>query len=151
MPSGKIHVNYYKKFLPITVIIGLLLTLSVDIISAIMFVTGYFMGYYVEPDLDQIGITTSEGNAMRNFGIFGTLWVMYWFPYGYVLQHRSFISHFPFISTLFRLGYLFCIPALFALYYKLNINWNIVGDMFLWLWIGLGISDTIHYILDKNF
>ena len=145
MPAGKVHIRYWKKFLPITIFIGILICL-VDFIGGIFFITGYVMGYFIDPDLDQVSVTSAEGRLLRTFGCFGAVMVGYWFPYGHLMKHRSFWSHFPGISTAMRIAYGFwwIVPILY--HYSL-INNNLLLIV-LWIWVGLSLADTIHYILD---
>ena len=148
MPGNKVHINWYKRFIPVTLLFTVTIAIFIGVIPSVTFLAGYLLGAICDPDLDQIGLSGAEGRAMRKFGILGVMWVMYWFPYGYVMPHRSFISHFPFVSTLLRLGYLFFIPAILALYFQWTVDWKLMGELFMWLLCGLGIADTLHYLLD---
>ena len=107
---------------------------------------GYALGTYLDPDADLVGITSAEGRAMRHWKILGKVWVAYWTFYGAMFtgHHRSFWSHFPFVSTAIRLVYLFWWVAL------LDVEWQVwhylVG---IGVWFGLSLADGIHYAADK--
>jgi uncharacterized metal-binding protein len=100
------------------------------------------VGQLISPDLDQISITRSESVAMRWLKIFGVAWVGIWLLYGWIIPHRSKLSHWPIIGTAGRLLYL-TLPLL-ILGVELPVNAWVVGGV-----IGLGASDTAHWIMDK--
>jgi uncharacterized metal-binding protein len=107
---------------------------------------GCLIGIVVTPDLD-----VETGNygfhVMRTlFGDFvGTLWKYYWWPYGKVIPHRSWISHFPGVSTLFRFLYLSW-PVFLVLW---TINQEIrLNIWLLWVFLGMALVDALHIILD---
>ncbi len=88
------------------------------------------------------------------------VWDGLWFIYRGSVKHGSPLSHFPVISTLFRLAYLFLILlvipyATFALLFP--GAWDIWGEIRWWvalmvkhyqIIIGLMGSDLIHWTLD---
>jgi len=110
---------------------------------------GYVIGNYVTPDNDQITVTRSEGDLLRHFGLIGAIFVAYWFPYAYMARwvggHRSFLTHFPVISTLVRLVYLLIPLMIYEREWFRNENF-LLG--LLGVWIGLSLSDFLHWILD---
>lgn len=108
------------------------------------------MGAIMDGDLDQIGLSSAEGRAMRAAGCIGVLWVMYWMPYAYIMPHRSFLSHFPYVSTAIRLAYLFAPILALAYYFGVlgYLDHPIVFAGLFGLWSGLGQADMIHYTLD---
>lgn len=147
MPNGKTHIIWWKRVFPFSIIVSLILMLFSPIF-AIMFLIGYAVG---EPlfsaDLDQIGLTSTDGRWMRNFGCLGVLFVMYFVPYAYMLPHRSFLSHFPVVSDLVRLAYILIIPSILWLYFQLPIN-NMVLLGLAGMLSGLSLSTLVHYLLD---
>jgi uncharacterized metal-binding protein len=78
-----------------------------------------------------------------------------WFPYGYVFRHRSIFTHFPFISDLFRLLYLFVfivLPIDFVLF-NLSITSKLVAlhlkpQELMAVWLGMGSTTAVHYLTD---
>jgi hypothetical protein len=159
MSKGIVHHEYYKKSWPFVPFIAvgasglsyyfmknplfsLLLLCSIPL--------GYWIGNYIDPDFDLISITYGEGRMMRQLGILGKILFVFWMPYAFICQifgHRSVFSHWPVISTFFRLLYFF-IPFWIALFYwKWDIwDWEIV--IFIGLLIGLSIADSVHWFLD---
>lgn len=118
---------------------------------------GYVMGYFITPDLDQVGMTSDEGRLMEAFGILGVLIVMIFLPYAFIMRfvgfgkkgHRNFFSHTPWISTLIRLVWLyFPFYRIWASYFpETHITiWH--SFIFFGQWWGLGFADLVHWILD---
>lgn len=74
--------------------------------------------------------------------------------YGSIFRrhHRSFITHFPFVSTLIRLIFVFIIPFVIGDSY---LQINFIGNGWLWFWVGIWIglsqADSIHWYLDKTY
>lgn len=63
------------------------------------FIAGYlFSTFYLSPDLD-----LPQSNPSQRWGVLKILWV----PYQMLFSHRSFFSHFPVISSILRLVYIF--------------------------------------------
>lgn len=159
MAEGKVHQKWHSRFMIPVLLISILLGWIVFAFTknylwgsiASLFVNfGFLFGKICENDLDLVSISGSEGMAMRKFGILGMIWVMFWFPYGFVMSntlgHRNLFSHFPGISTVIRMIYLLWFPVILYCQY-------FVVDIYLILpllssFIGLTISDTIHYFLD---
>lgn len=146
MAKGIIHYKWWKRMIPLSIIISLALMLISPVLGIMCFV-GYLLGNFIEPDLDHLNITSSEYRAMRKFGCLGAIWVGAWLPYAYIFPHRSFFSHFPFVSDLVRITYILLIPAILWLYYQMPIN----NTMLLGLGgvvAGLSLATTVHYVLD---
>jgi uncharacterized metal-binding protein len=164
MSTGKVHYSYVKKIFPyyfvVFTVLYLILIRSFEIMGLIFWacgIIGYILERWVDPDLDQVGITGSEARLMKDFKIIGSIMVACWLPYAYSMRfislgktgkkgHRSFFSHSPVIGTIIRLVYMFLPLLIYTaiwgnLYYE-----EIVG--FLGLWIGLSFGDTIHLLLD---
>lgn len=159
MPPGKVHFAAWKRVWRLIIpVFGLSVWLTGgDVLLSSMILVGYLLGAVIEPDLDQLSITLSEGNMMRSFGCFGVAWVSYWFPYASLLPHRSFLSHFPFVSTFLRLLYL-SLPVIgvqiYSYWIGVPVPWDLYKAAFpyaVMLWFGLSCSDLLHYLLDKTF
>lgn len=101
--------------------------------TSLFLAIGSLIGLILTPDLDQ---------AESHRG----LWKRIWWIYGRMFSHRSFLSHFPVISTIIRLLYIFSIPA-FIIWWYVNIPESYL-HLILIIIIGLIASDTIHYIAD---
>lgn len=155
MPDGKTHYKYYSR-------VGYPLLLAIDL--PLMFLNwkvaigdllGYFLHLFVDPDLDQIGISRAEGRLMQTLGFFAAPWIMYWVPYALLFPHRGFGSHSPIISTLIRLGYLLITPTI-LIYSSGNPWWEewwmtfLKSEVLLGIFIGLSRADFIHIWLDMN-
>lgn len=157
-----VHHKYYLKWGVIIPPIAIITTAFVylnfkDLVLTLVWAAsvpiGYLIGAYLNPDSDQISVTLGEGMAMRRFKIFGVLFVAYWTIYAYIMQmvggHRSFWTHFPYISTFIRMMYGLIPFWVWFFYTKSDLYyWEIVA--FCGVWVGLGISDNIHYYLDIN-
>lgn len=161
MASGKQHYNYWKAFIPVAVAVsvlvtGLLLANRVPIWIGVMILPGYFLGRYLDPDLDLLGLSSAEGRLMRELKIIGVVITMWFLPYAYVMRfvglgrkgHRNFFSHFPGVSTAIRLIWLLVpiyTPVIyFAGYQPGWLDANLLSGV----WLGLTIADTIHYFAD---
>jgi uncharacterized metal-binding protein len=124
-----------------------------NVSTAVLAGGGCLAGLLIEPDLDVDGITQSERLLLKNILPLGVVWYIVWYPYAWVISHRSRISHFPILGTLGRLLYLslwvFTIAALLGQ----------VGALYGWLQTvplpyvaafvaGLVIADVGHWIAD---
>jgi hypothetical protein len=179
MADGVTHYRWYKLiFIPIAIPtgVGLFLVLHLmyskwDInpyIFFLFYLLNYFMARFIDPDLDQIGLTNAEGRMISKKGGFvlsfvGALNASYWFMYawgiGWVGGHRSFFSHGWIIGTLIRMVY-FNIPVGILLdwiikRFTISVTWN--G---LWVWVApyfVGqfcawfLTDGTHLFLDTEF
>lgn len=149
MPKGVVHNNYWKQFLIIAILISIIVCL-VDIISGISFLIGYLLGRFITPDLDLANVTEPEWKLMQTFGCFGAAIVGYWLPYGHLLKHRSFLSHFPMVSTAIRIVYGFWWVVIMLDYVGLlRNNLLLISQIALGIWAGLSVADTIHWTLDN--
>lgn len=144
MAKGIVHQRWWKRVLPLSLIFSACLMLLSPIVGIMCFV-GYVLGRFIEPDLDQLSLTISEGDMMRKFGCIGMFWVMYWFPYSFFIPHRSPVSHMPGLSDAIRMAYLFWWFAPLLTYYNITLSYEIPFG----LWIGLTISTFVHWSLDK--
>jgi uncharacterized metal-binding protein len=148
--SGIVHKNATKKLvIPYSVTSFLVLYYNLPLYKAfslsIMGGFGVMTGILMTPDLDHIEAT------LRHFKSKTTLqkvWFLRWYPYGKLLDHRSFFSHFPVVGTLLRLVYI--LPELLIVIALLSRFINIYDlMMFIISWAGgLLMSDILHYIMD---
>lgn len=147
MPAGKVHINWWKRFLIVAVVFSLILFVKYWLLGVTVLL-GYLLGYVCSPDLDQIGLSSDEGRALRMFGPFGLFWIMIWLPYAYMIPHRHFLSHGWLISTVIRMAYLFSIPVI-VIWYRFGYLPDI--DAVTGLFLGQLFSDSIHIFLDTFY
>lgn len=163
MPSGKVHDFYWKKVVRLAIVFVLVLWFVLDLLFANLqpftcdyghcfstatvislgVLLGYLLGKFITPDLDMPGITQNEWEMMKRFKLIGAIFVAVWMPYGYVMKHRSFLSHSYIFSTLLRMVYMFWWVAF--------IGYTVLNVLLLGTLIGLGLSDALHIWLDKNY
>jgi len=126
---------------------------------------GCVIAIWVNPDLDQEGLSQIEWTTVkRTFGL-GFLWLLFWWPYAVGHSHRG-MSHVPVLGTAVRLFYIaLFIPVyvgLGVLFVKLipildvrvalrwpTIDWTSIP----WLGLGWGVaalaaSDALHWFCD---
>lgn len=136
---------------------GYKLALPVSIVSVVAdwkFGSGYLVGYtvgrWIDPDWDLMGTSAGEGRLVNEIPILGHILYGVSSSYGSAFRryHRSWITHFPALSTLIRLVWVFVLP--FTLLDAYGVNF--VGDGWVWFWVGLwaGLSsaDAIHWYHD---
>lgn len=126
MPSGKTHELSNMFFLPITLTVfqpeGLF-----------PFIAGYlFSTFLLSPDLD-----LPQSNPSRRWGPLKIIW----FPYQALFSHRSFFSHFPIISSLIRLVYLF--PPIFIITF---IIFKVIDEIFFDNFLSMMILNNVENI-----
>lgn len=145
MSSGLVHQRYHA--------LGWVVVLPTSLISCVYsppvgtgILVGYALGRWVDPDLDQVGVSSAEGRIINDFKILGYVIVGYTTIYGAVFRryHRSFITHFPGVSTAIRLVYLF-----WWLYFTINILYDYQIMVGIGVWVGLTLSDLVHFIVDN--
>lgn len=147
MPCGKTHAKFSLMLAPVVAVATLAITR--DPMYAIAGGLGCLAGIPLTPDLDQEGISSSEYWIIKWTLGLGFLWTMVWFPYALLCPHRSFISHFPIISTLIRLMYL---SFFVTIAYYLGLYLPAIPIIYLiWFVAGLIVSDSVHWALDVKF
>lgn len=162
MPVGRVHLKIWKSkavfailFAAVIQVITFKRALLGDwaaMLSGTLTYGGYLLGYYVDPDYDQANTTSGEWRLMNDFGILGALIVGWFTPYGLVLRHRSTITHFPFLSTFIRLGWLLLFPPFaYALYLGHKYLYDRIPALLFFVWLGLSISDMVHALADFGF
>jgi len=148
MPSGATHDRFWRAGWGITLPASLYSSISVSPSFASGYLFGYGLGYYFDPDMDQVSITQAEGRLMRHFKILGYVIVGYTTIYGAVFRklHRSFITHFPYISTGIRFVYLF-----WWLYF-IPILWEVwMLEFWVGVYFGMSQADAGHSTADLFF
>lgn len=112
-------------------------------------VIGSLSGIFLSPDLDvdngYVGLRFLRSIPLIG-GIVSAGWKLIWTPYAKFVPHRSWISHFPGISTIIRLTYLsaFMSPVLIIYWDWIFVNFRWLG---MWM-IGLCLSDIFHFFAD---
>ena len=144
-----IHYKYFMKGyyveIPETI---LLATLNWQF--ALGNIAGYSFGRWVDSDWDIFGSNNAEGRIVNELPVIGHFLYGVSSIYGSIFRkhHRSFWTHFPGVSTLIRLVFIFFIPFLLFDYYGINLIGNGWHTFYLGFWFGLSQADGIHYWLD---
>ena len=120
---------------------------------------GAMLGLILTPDLDVNAGSISE-DEVREISPFGeNLWWIYWFPYRWILPHRSPLSHWPIIGTIGRLLYVsipywiglaiayFASPPVFIWLGQAGI-WLVTISYFRVAVLGLIGADLLHFFMD---
>ena len=114
--------------------------------------TGAMVGCLISPDADVDGGAIADYYLRVYTGrVVETIWTMLWNPYRKAFKHRSFLSHFPLVSTCIRILYVGAFYFLIATPLKylsslVRIDW----PLFLWwAFVGLVLADSMHWGLDK--
>jgi uncharacterized metal-binding protein len=129
--------------------------------NGIEYAIGSVVGIMLTPDLD-VDRTYIGNKIIRNrIGHWAEQgWNMFWYFYKKSLKHGGPLSHFPGISTVFRLAYifLFLLVIPYTLFEIITPGaWNTWNELGWWIELGakhykviLGLmgSDLIHYALD---
>lgn len=155
MSSGKAHAMA-TKLLAIPAGAAAVLVVPGDVLAvASLGALGCLTGLVIDPDLDVDGITRSEWQLLKRFWILGMVWVVLWWPYARLIPHRSPLSHFPVMGTAGRLLYLVGMAALICSVARWPLGWvhqipDVAAHPLFWAWLlGLMISDTGHYVMDR--
>lgn len=164
MPQGKEHLTLWRRYKPLAIISGIFISiLGISLYAAsgifwfillgVFFIMGYSLGYYLDPDFDQEMTTSGKWRMMRTFKILGAFISGWFIPYGYLFKHRSFLSHFPGISTGIRLMWLAVFPLfIFLAYTLIQLGLGmILFPLSFGIWLGLSLADTIHALADWEF
>lgn len=148
MPSGETHYKFFKAGYTIAIPASAYL-LSLNPAVGMGWLLGYSFGRWIDPDLDQIGVTASEGRLVNEVKILGHVLYGISSVYGSIFRrkHRSFLTHFPFISTLIRLCFLFFwLPIPFYLFVW-DLHWWQI-HFTLGFFLGLSQADLQHFLAD---
>lgn len=143
MSSGKRHdLATIATAMLITKIGISLITIGRPFYPLFLIAGGCFFGLWLSPDLD-----LPHCNARKRWGVLQFIWT----PYDRFFKHRSFASHFPIIGTGLRLIYLLVVPVVLLFVFLPSLFYLIVfnfWDSFGWIFCGLIITDSIHWIMD---
>lgn len=152
MSSGRTHRAMTLAIAPLTACAAGVASRSIP--AAFVVGLGGLLTVFVNPDLDQEGISASEWDIVQFFGLFGGIghmWMAYWHPYAWAIPHRSPWSHLPAFGTLVR--FLYLAPLVFVLvspFVDLSVMvgsvsfWRVAG----WLFIGAAVCDAGHCVAD---
>jgi uncharacterized metal-binding protein len=110
---------------------------------------GYLLGRWFDPDMDQFGTTGAESRMVKELPLVGYVFFAISSIYGAIFRssHRSFITHFPVVSTIIRLFFLFFWMAIpYYLHWISYTSWQ--GQLYLGILGGLSLADALHYMAD---
>jgi uncharacterized metal-binding protein len=152
MPPGHVHLNLWKKYLPLPIVLSFIISFIWDLEAGASFLMGYGVGYYVDPDLDHISITAGEGRILRDFKIFGAIFLAFWFPYSYIFKHRG-ISHTHILGTLSRWSYAGLVLFILIRPEMAEVSrfFSAVGTLGIYVFLGNCFSDAIHILSDMGW
>ena len=151
MPNGLVHYAYYMKGYWVEIPLTLSLVL-VDWQFALGNGAGYFCGRWIDPDWDILGANNAEGRMINELPIIGHFLFGISSTYGSIFRryHRSFITHFPFVSTFVRLLFILLFPFILGDYLGINFIGNGWHKFWIGFWFGLSQADGIHFWLDRT-
>ena len=142
MASGKAH-NTASLVLSPIVGVALLLTTR-DLLSALAGAAGCACGMFLSPDTDQeIIVHAGQKTLVTYVPVLGWWWLGVWDIYARLIPHRHALSHLPIVGTAGRYGYL----RLLA-WGVWRISGAVVPAAPLPFWVGVGLSDLAHWIMD---
>lgn len=152
MPDGNTHYAAFKRGYILSVPVAFVCGVS-DVRLGIGYILGYSFGRFCDPDWDLMSANSAEGRMVNDIPILGHILFGISSSYGsfWRRHHRSFWTHFPVVSTLIRLIWVFIIP--FAIMDGYGVNLMVNGWHRFWLgfWAGLSHADAIHFYLDKFY
>jgi len=114
------------------------------------YIVGYSLHRYCDNDWDLMGTNNAEGRLVNEIPLLGHFLYGISSTYGSMFRrrHRSWITHYPIISTLIRLVFVLWLPFVLGDAYGINF----VGNGWIWfwvsLWMGLSTADAIHLYKD---
>lgn len=155
MSSGKVH-TLSAVALATGFAVGALSDYDMRVME---YAAGALIGILVSPDNDVDKGNVGYGYIRNRLGDWAEyIWDAVWFMYRRSVKHGSELSHFPVISTLGRLAYLFLfaiiIPYLvldifFPIDLGFELSWWMAKFAFYWrVLVGLAAIDFIHWFLD---
>lgn len=154
MPGGKVHTALTLATLSGVVAPYLVVNLYGN---EYLYAGGVVAGLLVTPDLD-IDKGNFSDTILRRVSLPAQLfWRVAWTPYGKAIPHRSHLSHFPFLGTLLRIGYIFLVINIInGLAFFIMHSFGLVDTVSIaWLWdwsffFGLCHADIIHWAVDNT-
>lgn len=127
----------------------------------LLYSAGSLIGVLVSPDCDVDNGFIADRIIRNRLGrIFEAAWDGLWYMYRRSLKHGGELSHFPVISTIGRIAYLYLLLVAvphFAIYFSFHPGWDLwyvlrrYADLIVSGYkvvLGLAGSDFIHYALD---
>lgn len=156
MATGVVHNKDTTKVLLVNILATPLYSayIGVPILSMLLVNIGISLCMYlVNPDTDVPTFTTSEWKLVKIFAPIGYAHALFWHYYAVAIPHRSFLSHFPLISTLIRLIYFLIVSYMLIefLLPPLGIDYIIyygVLSRYIIFVIPFAINDILHWIRD---
>ena len=149
MPAGRVHTKH-----TIVASVIILCWAPIDVRTSILASIGCLSGVLLSPDLDVDNGNISMYFLRRVHPLLSWTWKKYWLPYARLIKHRSRISHLPILSTAIRLLYI--VPAIYFVIFisselglKFSTNLDIIS--LLSFFLGLAVSDSIHWLADQIF
>ena len=152
MPGGKIH-----NALTLATLSGVLAPYLIVQFGAnpYLYASGILLGTLISPDLDIDSGNISDTMIRKVSRPAQVIWRLAWQPYSKLVPHRHPISHFPFLGTVLRIGYLFGVINVFSIFtYIIMRNLGLddsVSLIFFWNWsffFGLAHADIVHFLVD---
>jgi len=152
LPDGITHHKYFIKGYAVEVPLSFIL-LVYDWKFGLGHFIGYSSGRWIDPDWDIMGTNNAEGRIVNE------IWFLGHFIYGissaygsfWRKHHRSFWTHFPYVSTIIRLIFVFTVPFIIGDYIGINFIGNGWHMFYIGFWMGLSEADGIHWFLDKTY
>jgi hypothetical protein len=147
--TGVVHFKYYMR--------GYLIAIPVSVATAMYnfrgglgYLVGYTLGRWCDGDWDLVTANNSESRLIKELPVLGNILFGIASIYGsfFFHHHRAPITHWPVVSTLIRLIFIFIIPFIVGDGYGINFIGN--GWIWFWvnLWLGLSHADAIHLYYD---
>jgi len=91
MADGKTHEVYLRKLWPVILLLSIVIGLiGRNLLYTVFLILNFSICDILDPDADQLGLTKSEGDALRTakrlrIGFIGALWIAWWFLYAYII------------------------------------------------------------------
>lgn len=180
MASGKVHLEYHNKAIPIVVILSIIEAMFLSAIkfpdfSPIVYLVVHFIYYvfigehFIGPDNDILGLSSSDGRMLewRKKSIFiGFIFLIYffwWTTYSWLIwKHRSIWSHGIFIGTLGRFIWVLLPFVPTINFIGTSMGWTLsqyyyefyaeyyLVSALLAIFMSMFWSDLVHLILDSD-
>lgn len=149
-PDGYFHGRLTIFATPAAAALGMIVT--GDVGGVVAGALGCLLGLFIDPDLDQEMVTSSEWRVIKLpvvGKLLGSAWVGLWMPYALMMPHRG-LSHMPILGTLTRVGYLSLIFEV-VFFVATGHLWFVGQDQLPFVFaalLGLMTSDILHWARD---
>lgn len=160
MPSGKVHAtaNLVMLGAAAPVAVGAVVAGAPWPLVAAVY-AGMVAGTLITPDIDHHAITHEERRMLRVAWPLGVVWLLYWWPYGRLFQHRGKritelrrSSHVIIVGTATRMVYAAALPVGWGLWrYGAASVWALlvaVWPLIAALGAGWAMMDALHIAMD---